>query len=153
MKYFMNMLMAVLITTTSAPASITGASDPVQTNLEELERKRLHKQQFYEAIELEITEAGLQNKTKPHPRLYNKTEYDEFVREIKAAQTLPSNQRKARHYYLLNNYEIMKVSDVERVIKKREKEEDPILYLVPYDDMFDYIYDIHKTVGHKGKFL
>ena len=35
------------------------------------------------------------------------------------------------------------------MIKKRENEDDPIRYLVPYEDLFDTLYRIHIQVRHK----
>ena len=47
-------------------------------------------------------------------------------------------------------FTILAVGDVEKLIKRRKEEDDPILYFVHNDELFDKIHEVHIARGHGG---
>ena len=65
-----------------------GATDAVQTNVEQLERNRLHKEHFYDALNAKILEQNMEDKDgkKGFKRLLTKQEYEALILEIEEAK-------------------------------------------------------------------
>ena len=59
------------------------------------------------------------------------------------------NSKTQKEYYLLNKYEILVVGETKKIIQKRKNPDDPIRFLVPYEQIFDTMYRIHIQVGRK----
>ena len=75
-----------------------------------------------------------------------------MIKEIEDAYN--AKPKNGRQHYLCKTYEVYEIAQVKKIIQKREnKVNDPVLYLVPKDDMFDTILACHNNVGHKGKFF
>ena len=54
---------------------------------------------------------------------------------------------------MLRTYEILKVGDMKKVVKKREDPTEEYKLLVPYEDLFECLNRCHKNIGHKGRDL
>ena len=65
------------------------------------------------------------------------------------AKCITSKSR--RDYYLLNKYEVLQCGDIEKLIKKRRRPQDDILYYVSIDDTYDIIKWAHLATGHGGR--
>lgn len=50
-----------------------------------------------------------------------------------------------------DRYEVLLCGDIERLIKKREKLDDPVLYYVTIEETFDVINRAHLATGHGGR--
>ena len=65
-------------------------------------------------------------------------EYQEFIEAIEKACANP-HKKSSQEYHLIKNYEILKIADTKKIIKKRTTEDSSIRYLVPKEDIFDAI--------------
>lgn len=128
-------------------ASATG---DVETNIEQLERNKLHSTRFYEVLEAERTEKELRNANSTYKRLLTYNEYNQLILEIEEARRIKTT-KSTRQYYILNTYEVFEVAGVKKIIAKRKTEAEDVKYLVPYEDVFEAILMCHKAVGHKGR--
>ena len=65
-----------------------GATGAVQTNVEQLERNRLHKEHFYDALNAKILEQNMEDEDgkKGFKRLLTKQEYEALILEIEEAK-------------------------------------------------------------------
>jgi hypothetical protein len=59
--------------------------------------------------------------------------------------------KTAREYHLLSEYDVLKINTTQKLIKKQEKPEDIIKYIVAAEDLYDFIEEAHKNVGHGGQ--
>ena len=63
-------------------------------------------------------------------------------------------EHKTKFYEILNvDCAEIKIAGIKKIIKKRKDENSNVLYLVPFDDIFDSMYQCHKNIGHKGRDL
>jgi len=82
--------------------------------------------------------------------LIPKEQYFKIIQEVKtAAESITSKSR--RDYYLLNKYEVLQCGDIEKLIKKRRRPEDDILYYVSIEDTYNIIKWAHFATGHGGR--
>lgn len=51
---------------------------------------------------------------------------------------------------ILKKIEVVNIEGVEKLIKKRETKDDPILYIVPNEELYDTIEEVHYSNGHVG---
>lgn len=51
---------------------------------------------------------------------------------------------------MIDKYEVLTITDVKKIIKKRTEKEPEIKYVVPYEDLFESLWRCHSNVGHKG---
>ena len=61
-----------------------------------------------------------------------------------------SSAKPHQGYYLLSKYEILQC-DVEKLIRRRKSNDDPIQYYVHIEDTFDVIKRAHIATGHSGR--
>ena len=124
-----------------------------EQDLEFIERAKLHKILFYEALEAQRLQEDLTRNNDPasgSKRLYSNSEYLNLIEEIEQAKKKIGTKTN-RQYNLLNAYEIYEVACIKKIIAKRSEKEPDVRYLVPYEEVFDAIERCHKTVGHKGR--
>ena len=126
------------------------ASNEVETNMEQLERNKLHEEKFYDALNADRLEKEMNCKKSTYQRLLTRNEYQQLIVEIEEASATKTT-KTARQYYLLKTYEIFEVADVKKIIGKRKEEKDPVIFLVPFEDIFQTILMCHRNVGHKGR--
>ena len=46
--------------------------------------------------------------------------------------------------------DVVTIDGVEKLIKKRASEDDPMLFFIPNEDLFDTIQEVHVSHGHAG---
>ena len=125
------------------------STEAAAASFEIIERNKHHKLKFYAALESQVTEQLLKSKASKS-RLLDADAYKSLMDEIETARNT-KNKKTSRQYYLLGQYEVYTVSEISKIIAKRDEKNPDIRYLVPYDDVFDAIHLCHKTVGHKGE--
>ena len=81
-----------------ASAGITGE---LETNMEQLERNRVHSTQFYEALEAKRTEKALNNAQSTYKRLLTVNKYNQLIIELEEAKKIKTTKNQ-RQYYILN---------------------------------------------------
>ena len=139
-KYFLLLMIAT-----------AGATGAVQTNVEQLERNRIHKEHFYDALNAKILEQNMEDEDgkKGFKRLLTKQEYEALILEKEEAK-VKKGTKTPRQYYILANYEIFELAGVKKIIGKRKTPEDEVKFLVPFEDIFETILMCHQQVGHRG---
>ncbi|CAG2242051.1 unnamed protein product [Mytilus edulis] len=60
-------------------------------------------------------------------------------------------KRTRDDYNLLSRYEVLQIAGLEKLIRKRKTEEDPILYFVSLEETFDVIKKSHSALNHAGR--
>ena len=45
---------------------------------------------------------------------------------------------------------MLSIGDVEKLVKKRKTEDEPILYFIPNEELYSIIQEIHVQQGHSG---
>lgn len=79
----------------------------------------------------------------------SKKKYDELILEVKNSKLMTSN-KKSRHYWLLQHYDIVKVDNIEKLIVPI-KDEGPVKYYCYAENFFDILFETHLTIGHGGR--
>jgi len=92
---------------------------------------------------LKNLEIALKNKNVNSTYL-TKTKYDELISEVKQLKL------KSRGHKLLKKYDVITLSDVEKLIVPVSKGND-FKYYVFNEELFNVIHDIHLTIGHGGR--
>jgi hypothetical protein len=121
-------------------------------NIQLSDQEKLQRKYFYELLKTKEEEEKInEGKDKSDKRRrYTREEYFKLIDQLEEISEKKS--RKTSHeYYILNNYEILVICDTKKIIKKRKTKEDPILFLVPYEDYFDYLLLCHKEIDHKAR--
>lgn len=107
---------------------------------------------FCEKFESELTEYEQQ-----HQGAQKKPWTAERVLEVmnnlrKARVTVSLNQPKtSMDYYWLSKYDIMKMDNEEFLIFKRKTLKDPIIRIVPRNQYFTILEEVHISCGHGGR--
>jgi hypothetical protein len=111
----------------------------------EVENKRIHKEKFYEKIEQLINEKEKKKKT------FTFIKIDEYLVLIETITTTKNKKEKKtpKEYNMLRDYDVITIGQTQKIIKKRDNPDEPIRYLVPFEDLFETIHCIHHQVGHK----
>lgn len=103
-----------------------------------------------ENIELKFKNELFERYEKCPKYLIPKEEYYKTIEYVRKASEMKNT--KSRHeYYLLTKFEILQCGDVEKLIKKRETDNDTPVYYVTIEDTFDIIKRIHISTGHGGR--
>jgi hypothetical protein len=120
-------------------------------DLAQLETERVHKEQFYKALDaIEAEEMLKAENLRKNTRLYRKDQYMLMINEIEEANRI-SGKKTNRQYYLQKKYEVLLIGETKRIIPKRSSNEEEIKQLVPYERMFDVLLKCHLMIGHKGR--
>ena len=111
----------------------------------EVENKRINKEKFYEKIEQLINEKEKKKKT------FTLIKIDEYLVLIETITTAKNKKEKKtpKEYNMLRDYDVITIGQTQKIIKKRDNPDEPIRYLVPFEDLFETIHRIHHHVGHK----
>ena len=120
----------------------------------EVENNRVHKEKFYESIEqliIEKTENDLKNPDKKKKKTLTFIRLDEYQALIGTILNAKnkSGTKSIKEYNILRDYDVITIGETQKIIKKRSNLDEPIRYLVPFEDLFDTIHRIHHQVGHK----
>jgi hypothetical protein len=114
-----------------------------QTEEVSLEEESRHRQLFYNQL-IKLNEDGKLNK------FFNKETYEDAIRTIeRGGEGLKDSVEKNRYYYLSRKYQVLKIGNVQRLVKKSDEKTD-ISYLAYEEEMFDILQAAHKLVGHGG---
>lgn len=83
--------------------------------------------------------------------LMTKDHYLTTINEVKEANLLKAESKplSAKHYRRIKRFDIISISGVEKLIKKRKEDSDTIQYFVSTDEMFPIIHQAHLSTGHK----
>ncbi|XP_063388006.1 uncharacterized protein LOC134673882 [Cydia fagiglandana] len=107
---------------------------------------------FCEIFESELTEYELK-----HQGAQKKPWTAEKVLEVmnnirKARVTVSSNQpRTSMDYYWLSKYDIMKIANKDYLIFKRKTVNDPTIRIIPRNEYFRILEEVHISCGHGGR--
>lgn len=93
---------------------------------------------------LKNLEIALKNKNVNSTYL-TKTKYDELISEVKQLKL------KSRGHKLLKKYDVITVSDMEKLIVPVSNEGNDFKYYVFKEELFNIIHDTHSTIGHGGR--
>lgn len=80
--------------------------------------------------------------------------YKERVKETvnKIVSMRATTEKKTSCYYhLVKKFDIMEVDEEMVLIQKRNTLADPIVRIVPVEDFFEILHQIHKNTGHGGR--
>ena len=75
--------------------------------------------------------------------------YNEVVAILKVA-IAKTGSKTPEEYNLLRRFDMVSTNGVQKLIKKREKSDDLILYYVANEDIYDRINEVHISLGHCG---
>ena len=75
--------------------------------------------------------------------------YSEFLDLVKVARS-KQVQKSSSEYNAVKRFDILTIGDVEKLIKKRNTEADPILYFVTNEELYDKMQEVHIQQGHGG---
>ena len=81
--------------------------------------------------------------------LIPKEDYCKTISELKEASSC--SKKTSHQYYLLKMYEILKCGDVEKLIRKRQDQDETPVYFVTIEETFDVIKRVHLLTGHGGR--
>jgi 16S rRNA G527 N7-methylase RsmG len=94
--------------------------------IEKAKEKQALKDKFYQALESlekEKTANKTSNSKAKDSRIYKFDQYSQLLKEIDEAHKLTTTKSN-RQYYLTKHYEVLKVGETQKIIKKREKDTD-----------------------------
>ena len=60
-------------------------------------------------------------------------------------------KKTSKHYHFANLYELLRISGEVFVVLKRKKIDDPLIYLVPFENIYDKLLEAHIQTGHGGR--
>ena len=94
------------------------------------------------------------NDASSHMRFFLDIEhYNKILREVKEAQMLRKNNQPltSKHYWHLKRYNVMKVSDTQKLIASgsRENDDSSIRYYCKTEELFDVLETAHVNIGRK----
>ena len=72
--------------------------------------------------------------------------YSEFLDLVKVARS-KQVQKSSSEYNAVKRFDILTIGDVEKLIKKRNTEADPILYFVTNEELYDKMQEVHIQQG------
>ncbi|KAI4455738.1 protein zbed8-related [Holotrichia oblita] len=101
-----------------------------------------HKILFY----VKLDKFYLENKGAKKP--WNYEEMQEVTNDILLAKQAIGKKRTRRQYHLLSLYDTIEIGNKHNIIKKKLEGEDNVIYVTPYEDLFEKLYSTHIAVGH-----
>ncbi|XP_053407944.1 KRAB-A domain-containing protein 2-like [Mercenaria mercenaria] len=78
--------------------------------------------------------------------VWPRPKYDEVV-----AKLLTGKKTCASDYYHSQKFDVLQCGDIQRLVKKKKQESDPVLYYVCAEDMYSIIQKAHIITGHGGR--
>lgn len=61
------------------------------------------------------------------------------------------SSKSSRHYHFQKLHKLVKIGGNVFVVQKRKNENDPLVYLVPYENCYDKLLEAHIETGHGGR--
>lgn len=89
-----------------------------------------------------------------HRKPWTTQRITDVINDIKKARVTMScggQNKTAMDYYWLKKYDIVETGNEESLIFKRLTVSDPTVYILPREQYFDVLMDIHKSCGHGGR--
>ena len=59
-------------------------------------------------------------------------------------------KKSVEEYNASKRFDMLSIGDVEKLVKKRKTEDEPILYFIPSEELYSKIQEIHVQQGHGG---
>ncbi|RVE42516.1 hypothetical protein evm_012838 [Chilo suppressalis] len=88
-----------------------------------------------------------------HRKAWTSKRIIEVINDIKSSRVTKSSgqRRTAMNYYWMNKYDIMTDGNEDCLILKRPKTDGSIIRILPREQYFDVLAEIHKSSGHGGR--
>jgi len=127
---------------------------PIESPVINADIERQQKEQFYAGLEALKNEEELKNKpkTKKTRTFTKQDEYEQLIVIIETAKSKKETKERFE-YNLLRTYDVYIVGQTKKIIDKQETPEDPVRFLVPYEQLFVTINRMHIQLGHKKRDL
>ncbi|KAI8438957.1 hypothetical protein MSG28_011270 [Choristoneura fumiferana] len=77
----------------------------------------------------------------------------EVIRDMKAAKAALDSgvRRTSSQYYLCAKYDLIHVGNDDYLIFKKKAPEEPTVHIIPVEQYFDLLFQIHEEIGHGGR--
>lgn len=77
----------------------------------------------------------------------------EVIRHLKNAKVSIESgcRRTPAEYYWSKKYQVMSIDDVDYLILKKDKPDNPTVRIIPLEEYYDILLDIHRGCGHGGR--
>lgn len=75
--------------------------------------------------------------------------YNVIVKILRGAMA-KTGSKTDEEYKLLRRFDMVAVNGIQKLVKKRTKGDDPFLYFVANEDIYDRIDKAHIDIGHGG---
>ena len=118
-----------------------------------IEQERIHRENFYQLLAAsELEEELSMKKIKPSNSKLRANQYEELIADIELG-SIPNTKKSCRLNYIAKKYEVLEITGIKTIIRRRTEKDTSIKQLIKYEDLFDTILRCHKAVGHKGRDL
>ena len=101
------------------------------------------KEKFYEIFEKRMERKGADNK------LFTKKRYEQLVSDINDIKN-GRRKKEARDYSLSKRYDVMQISNIDKLIYPVVEGNTTIRYYVTKEEIFDILNEAHIDTGHGG---
>ena len=122
-----------------APAVTTNEKNPESINVVEEENR--HREMFNSQM-LKLLEEGKINK------IMKQVDYAEAINLMEKTTEITKENRN-RYYYLISKYQVLKIGETKRLVRKTEKKTE-IQYYAYAEELFNIFKEAHTVVGHGG---
>ena len=122
-----------------APAVTTNEKNPESINVVEEENR--HREMFNSQM-LKLLEEGKINK------IMKQVDYAEAINLMEKTTEITKENRN-RYYYLISKYQVLKIGETKRLVRKTEKKTE-IQYYAYAEELFNILKEAHTVVGHGG---
>jgi hypothetical protein len=75
-------------------------------------------------------------------------DYDDSIKLMEKVTEITKENRN-RYYYLLNKYQVLKIGEMKRLVKKTENKTE-IQYYAYAEELFSILKEVHTVVGYGG---
>lgn len=82
---------------------------------------------------------------------WDRAKVKEVIQELTVLKYLGSAKKTSKQYYLNRTYQLVEIDGVEQIIYKPKTPNDPKVVLVPLEDYYKTLIEIHRSVGHGGR--
>jgi len=87
--------------------------------------KRDHKRKFYELLDADIAERQLKGEIPNKYWMLNAEQYEDLIKKIESGLSgIVDKAEYNKRHTIINNYEVLEICDIKKIIKKRKDEND-----------------------------
>jgi|694.fasta_scaffold50827_3 hypothetical protein len=79
-------------------------------------------------------------------KIMKQVDYDDSIKLMEKVTEITKENRK-RYYYLINKYQVLKIGETKRLVKKTENKTE-IQYYAYAEELFNILKEVHTVVGH-----